>query len=427
MSTSPAAEHKEKGNASFKAGDYPEAIGHYTAAILADETDPTFPLNRAAAYLKLNKSQDAERDCSTVLKLQPANVKAMFRRAQARVGLGKLTDARADLLAAAKAEPGNAAVRAEFTKVEELIAEAAKKAKDTKGKAISIPSGPPNQASKAPYRRRVPITIKDDDEPESSKKPEVKAVDSAIKTPPPKGILKGGPSTPIASTNPTPSKPLEPPSSTSVKPNDLLTAVSTRAISPASPQGGSSVPTPGQAPAPVGKAPVAVPSTSVEPIISTTSSEAPTQVPAPATRPTPAATTTPVQTPSSPPAPLALVSPNTPPPTLITFLQKWTNANSDEEHARILFTVPPDAIPLLFGPTLESPLLGAMLAALSWVVASFDSEPVRERAADYMRVLARVPRFITLVMFLDGKEKKCATQIWDAVGSTGEERKRWGC
>jgi tetratricopeptide (TPR) repeat protein len=44
-----------KGNAAFKTRDYPNAIGHYTAAILADRKDPTFPLNRAAAYLKLGK------------------------------------------------------------------------------------------------------------------------------------------------------------------------------------------------------------------------------------------------------------------------------------------------------------------------------------------------------------------------------------
>jgi Flp pilus assembly protein TadD len=44
-----------KGNAAFKVGDYPGAIGHYTAAILADRSDATFPLNRAAAYLKLGK------------------------------------------------------------------------------------------------------------------------------------------------------------------------------------------------------------------------------------------------------------------------------------------------------------------------------------------------------------------------------------
>lgn len=44
-----------KGNAAFKAGDYPLAIGHYSAAIIADQRNPTYPLNRAAAYLKLGK------------------------------------------------------------------------------------------------------------------------------------------------------------------------------------------------------------------------------------------------------------------------------------------------------------------------------------------------------------------------------------
>ena len=44
-----------QGNFAFKSGDYPTAIGHYTTAILADKTDVTYPLNRAAAYLKLGK------------------------------------------------------------------------------------------------------------------------------------------------------------------------------------------------------------------------------------------------------------------------------------------------------------------------------------------------------------------------------------
>jgi Flp pilus assembly protein TadD len=45
-----------QGNAAFKAADYVAAVGHYTAAALADPSDPTFFLNRAAAYLKLLKS-----------------------------------------------------------------------------------------------------------------------------------------------------------------------------------------------------------------------------------------------------------------------------------------------------------------------------------------------------------------------------------
>lgn len=44
-----------QGNVAFKSGDYPTAIGHYTTAILADTSDVTYPLNRAAAYLKLGK------------------------------------------------------------------------------------------------------------------------------------------------------------------------------------------------------------------------------------------------------------------------------------------------------------------------------------------------------------------------------------
>src|SRR3984957_10493578 len=49
-----AAKHATSSSA-LQSGDYPTAIGHYTAAILADRADPTCPLNRAAAYLKLGK------------------------------------------------------------------------------------------------------------------------------------------------------------------------------------------------------------------------------------------------------------------------------------------------------------------------------------------------------------------------------------
>ena len=44
-----------QGNAAFKAGKLPEAIGFYTQAIFSDRNDATYPLNRAAAYLKLGK------------------------------------------------------------------------------------------------------------------------------------------------------------------------------------------------------------------------------------------------------------------------------------------------------------------------------------------------------------------------------------
>ncbi|KAI0271198.1 hypothetical protein BGY98DRAFT_937076 [Russula aff. rugulosa BPL654] len=116
-SLAPSTASKEKGNAAFKAGDYAAAIGHYTAAVLADPSEPTFFLNRAAAYLKLSKNEDAERDCTTVLVLSNKNVKALFRRAQARTALQKLGEAHNAL----KLEPNNEAVKAELSRVDELI------------------------------------------------------------------------------------------------------------------------------------------------------------------------------------------------------------------------------------------------------------------------------------------------------------------
>ncbi|KAL1663410.1 hypothetical protein GGF50DRAFT_116066 [Schizophyllum commune] len=141
---------KEKGNAAFKSGDYVAAVGHYTEAILADKHDPTFFLNRAAAYLKLGKLEDAERDCTSTLAIDPQNVKALFRRGQARQGIGKLEDAIQDLKAALKREPNNDAVKQELAKIEKVTKEAA------------------HSAGKPP-RRRVPIEVVDDGPPRSAK------------------------------------------------------------------------------------------------------------------------------------------------------------------------------------------------------------------------------------------------------------------
>jgi Flp pilus assembly protein TadD len=56
-----------QGNAAFKTGDFPAAIGHYTTAILADPKDISFPLNRAAAYLKLGKCVFSKKGPLTLL------------------------------------------------------------------------------------------------------------------------------------------------------------------------------------------------------------------------------------------------------------------------------------------------------------------------------------------------------------------------
>lgn len=54
-SSSRAQVAKEKGNEAFKKGQYAEAVGLYTDAILCDSSNSTYPLNRSMAYLKLGK------------------------------------------------------------------------------------------------------------------------------------------------------------------------------------------------------------------------------------------------------------------------------------------------------------------------------------------------------------------------------------
>jgi hypothetical protein len=41
----------------------------------------------------IRRNEDAERDCTTVLGLSKTNVKALYRRAQARIALQKLGEA----------------------------------------------------------------------------------------------------------------------------------------------------------------------------------------------------------------------------------------------------------------------------------------------------------------------------------------------
>jgi hypothetical protein len=50
-----------------------------------------------------------------------------------------------------------------------------------------------------------------------------------------------------------------------------------------------------------------------------------------------------------------------------------------------------------------------------------------------MTALAQVPRFSTLVLFLDAAEKKSANDVWDGLEKSGveadlaNEKKKWGC
>lgn len=142
---------KQKGNDAFGRKQWAEAVGFYSAAHFADPTEPTYPLNRAMAYIKLEKYADAERDCTTALSLSPNNVKALYRRATAKVGADKLQEALQDYEAVLRLDPGNVEAKAGLAKALEAVESAKSRRTETidMRKATTGASGASQKASSA--------------------------------------------------------------------------------------------------------------------------------------------------------------------------------------------------------------------------------------------------------------------------------------
>ena len=76
-------EHKEAGNAHFKAGEYLKAAASYTKAIKEQPDAHVLYSNRAQAFLKLNKVSKALDDAEKCIVLAPDFVKGYHRKASA--------------------------------------------------------------------------------------------------------------------------------------------------------------------------------------------------------------------------------------------------------------------------------------------------------------------------------------------------------
>lgn len=149
-----AVEAKERGNGSFKGGENAEACQAYQLAAqylrrhsevpAAKEVLLSVQTNLAAAQLRLELWEDAAAAATAVLALDPASVKALFRRGVARARMGELSDAKADLTAVCKADARNRDARSELAAVQERLA-AAKEAEKEKlsrlfaGKSLYAP------------------------------------------------------------------------------------------------------------------------------------------------------------------------------------------------------------------------------------------------------------------------------------------------
>lgn len=121
-----AVTYKSEGNNAFKSERWEEAVKCYTKAIAAGEKHKELPIfykNRAAAYLKLGKYQDALNDCTESLRISPKDPKALFRRAQAYEALQKFEEAYKDATDLFKEDPTNKSVQPMLQRLHRIVQE----------------------------------------------------------------------------------------------------------------------------------------------------------------------------------------------------------------------------------------------------------------------------------------------------------------
>ncbi|KAI3689650.1 hypothetical protein L2E82_47614 [Cichorium intybus] len=102
-----ADEAKAKGNAAFSAGNYTEAIRHFTDAISLAPTNHVLYSNRSAAYASLNQYSDALTDAKKTVDLKPDWSKGYSRLGAAHHGLHQYEDAVSAYKRGLEVDPNN--------------------------------------------------------------------------------------------------------------------------------------------------------------------------------------------------------------------------------------------------------------------------------------------------------------------------------
>lgn len=138
-----AEKFKDDGNIAFKNGNWIEAIEMYSKAIeLVDGPDSKnlsiYLKNRAAAYLKLNKFEEALDDCENALRIAPRDPKALYRRCQAFESLERYEEAYRDATQIFKDDPTNKAIQPVLEKLHKIVQERSRIHAQTSNKLESM-------------------------------------------------------------------------------------------------------------------------------------------------------------------------------------------------------------------------------------------------------------------------------------------------
>ncbi|KAL3832002.1 hypothetical protein ACJMK2_023686, partial [Sinanodonta woodiana] len=128
-----ASREKDKGNEAIRANDYEEAVQYYSRSISLMPTIATYN-NRSLAYLKMEDWSKALKDCNTVLKSEPDNIKALLRRGSAYKGSKNFDKARNDLIKVLELEPNNKKAEELLKELDQAVVKEEKEKKERKEK-----------------------------------------------------------------------------------------------------------------------------------------------------------------------------------------------------------------------------------------------------------------------------------------------------
>ncbi|KAK4486404.1 hypothetical protein RD792_009078 [Penstemon davidsonii] len=117
-----ADEAKAKGNAAFSAGNFNDAIRHFTEAINLAPTNHVLYSNRSAAYASLNQFSEALGDAQKTVEIKPDWSKGYSRLGAAHLGLHNYNDAVSSYKKGLEIDPTNEALKSGLADAESAAA-----------------------------------------------------------------------------------------------------------------------------------------------------------------------------------------------------------------------------------------------------------------------------------------------------------------
>ncbi|XP_044731476.1 stress-induced-phosphoprotein 1 [Chrysoperla carnea] len=110
---------KEQGNSALSAGNFDEAIKHYTDAINLDSSNHVLYSNRSAAYAKAGKYELALADAEKTVELKPDWAKGYSRKGSVLAYLGRHSEAVAAYETGLKYDPNNVQLKDGLSEVKQ--------------------------------------------------------------------------------------------------------------------------------------------------------------------------------------------------------------------------------------------------------------------------------------------------------------------